>query len=229
VRGGGVAYDRYSRFQELQADESARGFDASLVDAQLPLVPGIVDRLRAGLDVLDVGCGQGHAVNLIADAFHASRVRGYDISERGVAAGRAEARRMGLANASFQVRDATDIEPESFDLITAFDVIHDLAKPRETLRAILHGLRPGGTFLMVDIAASSHLQENLEHPLGTALYGFSLFYCMTTSLATGGEGLGTMWGEQTALELLHEAGFEKVTVERIEGDIMNSYYVAPRP
>jgi 2-polyprenyl-3-methyl-5-hydroxy-6-metoxy-1,4-benzoquinol methylase len=227
--GGGVAYDRYSRFQELQAAESARGFDASLVDAQLPLVPGLVDRLRAGIDVLDVGCGQGHAVNLIADAFPASRVRGHDISARGVSAGRAEATKLGLANASFEVRDATDIEPQSFDLITAFDVIHDLAKPRETLTAIQRGLRPGGTFLMVDIAASSHLHENLEHPLGPALYGFSLFYCMTTSLATGGEGLGTMWGEQTALELLREAGFEQVTVERIEGDILNSYFVAAKP
>lgn len=224
--GGGVAYDRYSRFQELQAAESARVFDAMLVDAQLPLVPGLVDRLRAGIDVLDVGCGTGHAINLIAGAFPASRASGHDISESGVAAGRAEATKLGLANASFEARDATDIAPESFDLITAFDVIHDLAKPRETLTAIQLGLRPGGMFLMVDIAASSHLHENLEHPLGPALYGFSLFYCMTTSLATGGEGLGTMWGEQTALELLHEAGFESVTVERIEGDILNSYYVA---
>lgn len=227
--GGGVAHDRYTRFQELQAAESARVFDASLVEAQLPLVPGLVERLRTGIDVLDVGCGQGHAVNLIADAFPASRVRGHDMSERGVAAGRAEATRLGLANASFEVRDAIDIEPESFDLITAFDVIHDLAEPRATLTAIRRGLRPGGTFLMVDIAASSHLHENLGHPLGPALYGFSLFYCLTTSLAAGGEGLGTMWGEQVALELLREAGFEQVTVERIEGDILNSYYVAAKP
>ena len=136
---------------------------------------------------------------------------------------------MGLANAWFEARDASDITPESFDLITAFEVIHDLAKPRETLRAIHCGLRPGGTFLMVDIAASSHLHENLEHPLGPMLYGFSLFYCMTTSLAMGGDGLGTMWGEQSALGLLREAGFEQVVVERIEGDILNSYYVAAKP
>lgn len=69
----------------------------------------------------------------------------------------------------------------------------------------------------------------MSAPASPALYGFSLFYCMTTSLAAGGEGLGTLWGEQAALELLREAGFEQVTVERIEGDILNSYYVAAKP
>lgn len=79
---------------------------------------------------------------------------------------------------------------------------------------------------MVDIAASSHVDENLEHPLGPALYTASIFHCMTVSLANHGPGLGTMWGEQTALELLSAAGFHHVEIKRVEADFLNSYYVA---
>jgi hypothetical protein len=79
---------------------------------------------------------------------------------------------------------------------------------------------------MVDIAASSNLEENLDHPLAALLYGVSTSHCMTVSLALGGEGLGTMWGEQLARQKLADAGFTKVEVESVPGDIMNSYYIA---
>lgn len=226
--GGGVPYSAMPRFQALQAEESAQIHDAVLVDVTLPLVDGLVERLRSGLDVLDVGCGHGHAANLIADAFPATRVTGIDISEEGIAAARAEAERLRLANARFEVRDALTIEPGSYDLVTAFDVIHDLPAPADTVAAIAQALRPCGTFLMIDIAASSHLHENLEHPLGPALYTASIFHCMTVSLAGGGPGLGTMWGEQKALEILGQAGFDDVEVQHVEADILNSYYVARR-
>jgi 2-polyprenyl-3-methyl-5-hydroxy-6-metoxy-1,4-benzoquinol methylase len=117
-------------------------------------------------------------------------------------------------------------EPGRYDLITAFNVIHDLAHPLAGLRAIRDALRPDGVFLMQDIAASSNLHENLEHPLGPALYTASTMLCMTTSLAYGGEGLGTMWGEQLARKLLAEAGFAHVAVEQIPSDPANNYYVA---
>ena len=110
--------------------------------------------------------------------------------------------------------------------MTAFDVIHDLPRPAETLRAIHAALRDEGVFLMVDIAASSHVHENVEHPLGPSLYTASIFHCMTVSLANDGPGLGTMWGEQTARELLEAAGFHDVEVKRVETDFLNSYYIA---
>lgn len=224
--GGGVPYSAMPRFQTLQAEESAQIQDAGLIAVTLPLEPGLVDRLRSGIDVVDIGCGHGHAANLIADAFPASRIVGIDISEPGIAAAVAEAARLRLENARFEIRDALELEPGSADLVTAFDVIHDLPRPQETVRAIHAALRPGGVFLMVDIAASSHLHENLEHPLAPALYTASIFHCMTVSLANGGPGLGTMWGEQTALAILGEAGFEDVTIERVESDILNEYYIA---
>ena len=195
-------------FQALQAEESTPLYDTALVGAMLPLVPGIVERLEAGIDVADVGCGQGHAVNVMAQAFPNSRFVGYDFSEEGIAAGRAEAEWLGLANARFEVRDVANLGATAqFDLVTAFDTIHDQAQPRRVLRGIVESLRPDGALLMMDMAASSHLEENIEHPMGPLLYAASTFHCMTVSLAQGGEGLGTVWGEQKAAEYLTEAGF----------------------
>ena len=224
--GAGVPYSSMPRFQALQAEESAQMQDAGLVDVTLPLVDGLPDRLRAGIDAIDIGCGHGHAANLIADAFPASRVTGIDISEEGIGAARAEADRLRLTNTRFEVRDALSLEPGSYDLVTAFDVIHDLPRPAETLAAVHAALRDDGVFLMVDIAASSHVHENLEHPLAPVLYTASIFHCMSVSLANGGPGLGAVWGEQTALEMLSAAGFADVEIKRVETDFLNSYYVA---
>jgi 2-polyprenyl-3-methyl-5-hydroxy-6-metoxy-1,4-benzoquinol methylase len=224
--GRGVPYSSMPRFQALQAEESAQMQDGGLIDITLPLVDGLVDRLRSGIDVLDIGCGHGHAVNLIADAFPSSRVNGIDISEQGILAARAEAERLRLGNARFEVRDALTIGDGEYDLVTTFDVVHDLPQPAETVAAIFRALRPGGVYLMIDIAASSHVHENIEHPLGPALYTASIFHCMSVSLAGGGPGLGAMWGEQAALELLERAGFGQVEVKRVETDFLNNYYIA---
>ncbi|MEG3630957.1 class I SAM-dependent methyltransferase [Streptomyces poriticola] len=225
--GGGVPYSAYPRFQALQAKETAHVYDLALVDMIVPLVPGLPERLREGIDVLDVGTGQGHAPLVLARAFPASRFEGLDQSEDGIEAARAAAAGAGTGNVRYTCADSTQISG-GYDLITAFDVVHDLARPAETLAAISRSLRDGGTFLMGDIDASSRLEQNLGHPFGPSLYGFSVFYCMTTSLSTGGAGLGTVWGRETALRMLHEAGFTQVAVESIEGDPVNVYYVATK-
>ena len=225
--GGGVPYSAYQGLQEQLDNESRPVFDATLIDKTLPVVPGLVERLEAGIDAADVGCGSGHAINLMAQAFPRSQFTGYDFSEDGVQRGKQEAAAMGLRNARFEAMDVADLHaPDSFDLITAFDTIHDQAQPRKVLREIAEALRPGGTFLMVDIAASSNVEDNIDHPLGPTLYAFSTLHCMTVSLALDGEGLGTAWGEQKARQLLAEAGFDRVGVRQVEGDIFNNYYVA---
>ncbi|MBT2366010.1 class I SAM-dependent methyltransferase [Streptomyces sp. ISL-10] len=223
--GGGVPYSAYPRFQALQAEETARVYDQALVDVIIPLVPGLTDRLRSGIDALDVGTGEGHAPVVLAQAYPVSRFSGIDRSEAGIAAGRAEAAGLGLDNVEFILGDSTEISGR-YDLITAFDVIHDLAQPARTLAVIAKSLREGGTFLMGDIAASSRLEKNIGHPFGPALFGFSVFYCMTTSLSTGGAGLGTVWGQETAERMLSEAGFRSVDVRSVEGDPLNVYYIA---
>jgi SAM-dependent methyltransferase len=225
--GGGVSYAAYGDFQKLMSEESSQVHDAMLVDGIVPLVSGLTERLQAGIDVLDVGCGSGHAVNLLAQAFPKSRFTGYDLSDEGVAAGSAESASLGLANTSFAVKDvAGPDEATKYDVVTAFDSIHDQADPAGVLRGIYESIRPGGAFLCVDIAASSNLGDNVDHPLGPMLYTFSTMHCMTVSLALDGAGLGAMWGEERACEMLAEAGFAEVSVRRIDGDIQNNYYIA---
>ena len=204
-------------------------FDAALIDTVLPLVEGLPARLAEGIDVADVGCGSGHAINLMAKAYPASRFVGYDFSAEAVAAATAEAASLGLTNARFEERDVATLDgAAAFDLVTTFDAIHDQARPDIVLRAIHDMLRPGGTYLCVDVRASSDVADNVDHPLGTFLYTVSCMHCMTVSLALGGAGLGAVWGEQTALAMLADAGFGDVRVETVEGDIANNYYVATK-
>lgn len=224
--GGGVPYSAYPRFQRLMAEDSATVHRAALIDMILPLVPGLLERLQAGIEVADIGSGRGHAINLMAHAFPKSRFVGYDFSEEGILAGRTEAQDMGLTNAQFEVRDVTRLEMhDRFDLITAFDAIHDQAQPAQVLQGIADALRPEGVFLMVDIGASSNVHENIDFPLGPFMYTISCMHCMTVSLALDGAGLGAMWGEQKSRQMLAEAGFTRVEVKQIEGDLFNNYFI----
>jgi SAM-dependent methyltransferase len=227
--GGGVPYSEYPEFQRSMAQLSGAIFDGTLLNVTLELVPGLTDRLRAGIDVADIACGSGHAINLMAQAFPASRFTGYDFSADGLAAARAESQQLGTPNARFVEQDVAQLDVENaFDLITIFDAIHDQAQPRTVLRNIARALRPGGTFLAVDIRASSRLEENLDHPFGPWMYAVSTLHCMTVSLALDGEGLGAVWGEQKALELFDEAGLVVQDVKYVEGDFFNSYYICTK-
>ncbi len=228
-QGGGVPYSRFPRFQNLMAELSADVFDATLLESTLPLVPGLSERLTDGIDAADVGCGSGHAIALMAEAFPKSRFTGFDFSDEGLAAGRAEAASKGLSNATFEAKDVATLSgPARFDLVTAFDSIHDQARPDRVLAGIAEMLRPGGSILCVDIAASSNLEENLDNPVAPMFYSGSAMHCMTVSLALGGIGLGTMWGEQKAHEMMREAGFTSIQTARVEGDFFNNYYIATK-
>jgi SAM-dependent methyltransferase len=224
--GGGVPYSKFPTFQQLMAEQSAEIHDAALFGSTLPLVDGIDERLAAGIDVCDVGCGQGHAINLMARAYPNSRFTGYDFSEDGIAAAREESAEFGVSNTTFEVKDAATLDgAKQFDFITVFDAIHDQAKPDVVLKGIVDALRPGGVFLCVDVAGSSNVEDNLDHPLAPMLYSVSTFHCMTVSLALDGAGLGTMWGEQKANEMFRDAGFTSVETKKIPEDIFNVYYV----
>ena len=224
--GGGVPYSKFDKFQELMRQESAAIYDATLIDITLPLVDGLPDKLKSGIDVADVGCGAGHAINVMAKAFPNSRFTGYDFSKEGIGIGTAEAKEWGLKNANFVERDAANLgEKAKFDLITVFDAVHDQAQPRKMLKSIADALKPGAVFLCADIAGSSDHAGNMDHPMGPTMYAISTFHCMTVSLALGGEGLGTMWGQQKAHELFKEAGFTSIEEKYVEGDIMNVYYI----
>lgn len=229
AEGGGVPYSRFHRFHEVMAELSADTNDAALLDRIVPLVPGLAEQLRQGIRVADVGCGQGHAVNLLARAYPASEFVGFDLAEEAVEVARAEARAWGLTNARFEVRDVTSLDGTgTFGLITAFDAIHDQAHPATVLAQVAEHLDPAGAFLMVDMHASSDVDANLDLPWAPYLYAVSTLHCMTVSLSLGGDGLGTVWGTELALQMLADAGFGDVRVERLPEDFINSYYVARR-
>lgn len=226
-QGGGLPYSEYPRFHALMAEESGAVYDSSLVDVVLPLVDGLVNRLRAGVDVADFGCGSGHAINVMAQAFPASRFTGIDFSAEAIATGAREAAALGLSNASFESQNLTELKRASeYDVITVFDAIHDQAQPARVLENIHRALRPGGVLLMADIKASSRLEDNVGVPMSTYLYTTSLMHCMTVSLALDGAGLGTVWGTQLAVQMLGAAGFDDVRVAEIESDPINNYYIA---
>ena len=132
---------------------------------------------------------------------------------------------MGLSNARFVVLDVTHLPDEpQFDLITSFDAIHDQRDPATALRRIAAALAPGGVYLMIEPKASSHLEDNLGNPFAPYLYGMSVLHCMTVSLAEGGAGLGTAWGEQAARRMLGDAGFTSIEVVDAPGP-QNSIYI----
>jgi ubiquinone/menaquinone biosynthesis C-methylase UbiE len=225
-KGGGVPYSAFGRFHEVMAEDSGQTVVAALMDSILPLVPGLIEDLENGIEVLDVGCGSGRALNLMAKSFPQSRFTGYDFSEEAIATGQMATKKQGLTNLRFEVKDVTSLGiTDHFQLITAFDAIHDQVYPDRVLKEIANALDPDGTFLMQDIAASSHVHKNIDHPVGPLLYTFSVMHCMTVSLAASGAGLGTMWGEEKAREMLQEAGFTKISVKKLPHDFQNAFYI----
>jgi len=227
--GGGVPYESFERFHEVMAEESDNTVVSCLTDQILPLVPGLTEKLTAGIDVLDAGCGSGHALCTLARAFPNSRFTGFDLCQEAVDAAITHATAKGLTNIRFESRDLSAMGADAqFDLVTAFDIVHDQCDPAGVLTNIRNALRPGATFLMQDIRASSKLENNLDHPIGPFLYTISTMHCLTVSLAQGGAGLGTVWGEELAVEMLSDAGFANISVNQLPHDIMNNWYVSTR-
>lgn len=203
--GGGVFFEDFGadmvRGIERGNTPSQRVF---LTQRWLPAVPGMVDRLTAGIRVADVGCGTGTAARLMAEAFPSSHVTGFDISPESLEVAR---ERANTSNLEFVEAGAESIPVDPpFDLITSFDVIHDLADPLAGLTRIREALADGGAYLMMEPNVSSRLEENLNDR-AALLYGVSALHCMTQSLAVGGVGVGAAWGREMAEDYAGRAGF----------------------
>jgi SAM-dependent methyltransferase len=228
--GGGVPYARFERFHAVMAEESAQTTMAALDAHILPLVPGLVDRLEAGIRVADLGCGRGRALTSLAERFPNSTFTGLDLDGDAIAWARENAASLGLDNIGFEARDLTtfadDAPPGAFDLVLTFDAVHDQASPLSLLKGIRRSLAHDGVYLMQDIYGHSDHHQNLDLPLGPFLYTISCMHCMTVSLAQGGDGLGAMWGVELAEELLREAGFTEIAQTRLDHDPVNVYIVS---
>lgn len=225
--GEGTRYDDYHCFHHVMAEDSAQSVVDSLFDTILPLAPELDTRLKAGIDVLDAGCGEGRALIALARHYPESRFTGYDLCDDAIATAQWSASSAGLENVTFRVRDLTGFcEPERYDLVTSFDAIHDQKDPQGLLRGIHGALRPGGVYLVQDIGGSAKLENNLDFPFAPFLYTASCLHCMPVSLGQGGDGLGTMWGWETALAMLVAAGFDAPERHVLEHDPMNVWFVS---
>lgn len=226
--GGGIHYLDYKRFHEVMAEDSDQTVVSALFEHILPLVDGLLDKLKEGIKVLDIGCGRGKAITRMAQEYPNSNFTGYDFSEEAISFANTEVDNLGLTNIKFIVKDMSSFNSEAnklFDLITTFDAIHDQAKPANVLEGIYKSLKDGGVYLMQDIAGSSKVENNLEHPIAPLLYTISTMHCMSVSLAQGGEGLGTMWGEEKACEMINEAGFKSIDIKKLDHDFQNNFYI----
>ena len=234
--GEGVDYSRYPKFHAFMSQLADAKHRMVLVDRFIPTVDEgrLIGGLSSGIRVCDIGCAEGIALMLMAEAFPRSEFVGIDISAEVIQSATVSARQQGFENLIFLNLDAAALPAtgdltKSFDYVTAFDAIHDQSRPMEALKGIYTILKPGGLFSMIDIAASSHLLDNRNHPMGTFLYTVSLMYCMPIGLINGGTGLGMMWGRQKAVAMLEAVGFEKVQVLEIPADPFNLHFFCRRP
>jgi 2-polyprenyl-3-methyl-5-hydroxy-6-metoxy-1,4-benzoquinol methylase len=228
-RGGGVPQSAYDvHFWDGAERFTNVWFENLLTQQWIPAMPDVQAKLEKGAQVADVGCGRGRALIRMAEAFPDSRYVGYDVFGPSVDRATANAKAAGVADrVKFRQLDASAGLPEQYDVVTTFDVVHDAADPVGLLRAIRAALRPDGIYVCLDINCSDKLEENAG-PLGAMFHGFSVLYCMTTSLANGGIGLGTVGlHEPKVRELCTDAGFGAVRRVPMENPFNNLYEVKP--
>jgi SAM-dependent methyltransferase len=226
--GGGIPQADYGeRFWSGFERFTATGFRHFLCQEWIPALPSVDAALRAGGAVADVGCGNGQALLSLARGYPNSRMIGLDNYAPAIAAATANANAAGVADrVRFEVCDVVSGLPGRYDLITLFDVVHDMPHPKLALASIASALEPGGTCLVVDFNLYGDLPSNLDHPLGIGAFGYSasLNYCMTQALAVGGDGTGTCMGEERFRVIATEAGFNSIRKLDFPNSPFNAFY-----
>lgn len=227
--GGGVPQSAYGAdWWDGMERFTAAWFENLLLQEWLPLVPAARAKLEEGATLADVGCGRGKALIKLAQAYPASRFVGYDVFPPSIETATARAREAEVGDrVRFECRDVSGGLPERYDVVTTFDVIHDAVDPLGILRAIRAALAEDGIYLCLDINCSEHLEENAG-PLGAMFLSFSVLYCMTTSLARDGAGLGTFgFHEPKVRELCAAAGFSDIRRVEMENPFNSLYEIRP--
>jgi 2-polyprenyl-3-methyl-5-hydroxy-6-metoxy-1,4-benzoquinol methylase len=201
-----------------------------LVQDWIAAVPGLDTRLRAGAHVADVGCGNGQACIIMAEAYPSSRLTGFDDYPLAIHNARRRLAGTDLKDrVRYELHDVAEGIPGRYDLITVFDTVHDMVDPVGSLISIREALKPDGVLLWTEFNVSGDLTENLANPINLAkfTYSASTLYYMTTSLAEGGAGIGTCMGPHKAEELAAEAGFSSFHRLPIEDPFTAVYVVRP--
>ncbi len=181
------------------------GYNASLLSDWLPALDGVVEKLKAGGRVADVGCGHGVSTILMAQAFPQSEFVGIDYHDASIETAREHATQEGVTNASFEVADATTYRGGDYDLIAFFDCLHDMANPSGAARHARQALKPDGHCMLVEPFAGDSLADNLN-PVGRVFYGASSLICVPVSLAQNGPALGAQAGERRLTDVMMDGG-----------------------
>jgi len=187
------------------------GYVNNIVQNWLPALEGVEDKLKAGAKVADIGCGVGFSTLLMAEAFPKSRFTGFDFHEPSVQEARRHAKAHGLSErVSFEAASVKEIPDRGFDLITAFDCLHDMGDPRGCARHMRQILKEDGTWMIVEPVAGDRPADNLN-PVGRLYYNASTMICVPTSLDQEvGAALGAQAGEAKLSEVIREGGFSRV-------------------
>jgi 2-polyprenyl-3-methyl-5-hydroxy-6-metoxy-1,4-benzoquinol methylase len=232
VTGLGHDYDSHGPEGAVGIERSFEPWNnAFLLPTVLPALDGIVDRLTSGARVVDVGCGAGGAVLLMAEAFPRSSFVGYDISH--YALDRAEQKRQagGVANAAFHDPRSSPLPRDhSVDLVTTFDCMHDMTHPQEMMESIRAAVADDGSWLLVDIKALDTFEQNVrKNPMASLMYGISVLSCMSSALSEpGGAGLGTLGlSAKIAQGMAEQAGFTRFRKLDIDHAVNAFYEVRP--
>lgn len=221
AKGGGVPFEAFGADCVQALDLINRGqYEARFVDYWLKALPETIDRLKAGGKALDFGCGSGRVCIALAKAFPEASISGVDVDAGSIRRAQEAARREGV-QVDFRVGDPA---PGAYDLVTLCDCLHDLASPLPILKSIKDLLSADGALFIIEPRAADRLEDN-RNPVATMFYGFSLFHCMTQSLARGGPGLGTCLGPAGTEKLVREAGFHDLRPLEIKS-MTNLFYVA---
>ena len=226
----GMGHD-YDSHGPQGAEGIERSFEpwnnANLLRKVLPAMDGAVDRMREGASVVDVGCGAGGAVLLMAEAFPHSNFVGYDISQHAIDRANIKLHESGLTNVRFADHRIDPMPSNgSVDVVTTFDCIHDMAHPQPVIEAIRAALHDDGHWLLVDIRAAETLEGNIDaNPMASLLYGISVLSCMSSALSEAdGAGLGTLGLPASKAEAMaRSAGFTRFEPLDVQHP-MNAFY-----
>ena len=186
------------------------GYNASLIPSWLPALDGVVEKLRSGAKVADIGCGHGSSTILMAQAFPSCTFVGSDYHEGSIQTAIERAREAGVSDrVRFQTAAAASDHGEGYDLVTMFDCLHDMGDPVGAAREVHHMLAEDGAWMIVEPMAGDRVEENLK-PVGRAFYGFSTFLCTPASLSQEvGLALGAQAGEARIGYVVRGAGFTR--------------------
>jgi SAM-dependent methyltransferase len=228
MTGKGVTQSEYPvSFFEAAERNSRTRYLHKLLRKWIPAMPQVVEVLSAGGIGADVGCGGGLAAIMIAQAYPKARMVGFDVHAESIDRARRNARAAGVADrVSFEVANGSQLPEHKFDFVSTFDVVHDAVDPLGLMAGIRHALKDDGTYLVQEVNVSEKVDENIR-PMGKMIYSVSTLYCMTTSLAHGGAGIGAAMGENKARELAAGAGFSHFTRLPIEDDFAVLYELRP--